>query len=53
MIVLTEDQEKDLQEVLKIFADYVRPRKNKRIARHRFKQRKEGSQELFDNFAKT
>ncbi|KAG8003278.1 hypothetical protein GBF38_007706 [Nibea albiflora] len=30
------------KEVLDKFANYIRPRKNKRIARHRFKQRKQG-----------
>ncbi|KAL7395306.1 hypothetical protein ABVT39_014186 [Epinephelus coioides] len=30
----------------------IRPRKNKRIARLRFKQRKQGSSESFDNFVK-
>ncbi|KAK0143702.1 hypothetical protein N1851_008363 [Merluccius polli] len=38
--------------VLDKFANYVRPRKNKRIARHRFKQRKQGATESFDRFLK-
>ena len=38
--------------VLDKFANYVRPRKNKRIARHRFKQRKQGATEGFDHFLK-
>ncbi|XP_067653372.1 uncharacterized protein [Haliotis asinina] len=31
---------------------YIRPRKNKRITRHRLKQRKQTSEESFDNFVK-
>lgn len=34
------------------FADYIRPRKNKRIARYCFKQRKQGATEGFDTFVK-
>ncbi len=34
------------------FASYIRQRKNKRIARHRFKQRKQGTAESFDHFVK-
>jgi hypothetical protein len=47
-----EDDKKDPEKVLKHFETYVRPRKNKRIARHRFKQRKQTSSESFDNFVK-
>lgn len=42
----------DPVKVLDKFAGYIRPRKKKRIARHRFKQRKQGSTESFDNFVK-
>ena len=46
-----EDGEKqDPSKVLDKFANYIRPRKNKRIARHRFKQRKQVPTESFDNF---
>lgn len=38
--------------VLDKFANYIRPRKNKRIARHRFKQRKQSATESFDHFLK-
>lgn len=34
------------------FANYIRPRKNKSIARHCFKQRKQGAEEGFDHFVK-
>ena len=49
----TDDAEKqDPVKVLDKFAGYIRPRKNKRIARHRFKQRKQGATEGFDHFVK-
>ena len=49
----TDDAEKqDPVKVLDKFANYIRPRKNKRIARHRFKQRKQGATEGFDHFVK-
>ena len=48
-----QDGEKhDPVKVLDKFATYIRPRKNKRIARHRFKQRKQGTTESFDHFVK-
>ena len=34
------------------FANNIRPRKNKRIARHRFKLREQGPSESFDHFVK-
>lgn len=34
------------------FAKYIRLRMNKRIARHRFKQRKQGATDSFDHFLK-
>ena len=36
----------------KKFEDYIRPRKNERIARHCFKLRKQTSEESFDNVVK-
>ncbi|KAL0153751.1 hypothetical protein M9458_050972 [Cirrhinus mrigala] len=47
-----EGEKEDPSKVLDKFASYIRPRKNKRIARHRFKQRKQGQTESFDNFLK-
>lgn len=47
-----DGEKEDPEVVLDKFAAYVRPRKNKRIARHRFKQRKQGASEGFDNFVK-
>lgn len=42
----------DPEKVLDKFANYIRPRKNKRIARHRFKQSKQGASESLDHFVK-
>ena len=42
----------DPTKVLDKFESYIRPRKNKRIARHRFKQRKQGASESFNHFVK-
>lgn len=39
--------------ILDKFEAYVRPRKNKRTARFKVKQRKQGESESFDNFVKT
>lgn len=47
-----DGEKDDPAKVLEKFAGYIRPRKNKRIARHRFKQRKQGATESFDNFLK-
>ncbi|KAK0156522.1 Apoptosis-stimulating of p53 protein 1 [Merluccius polli] len=47
-----DGEKEDPDKVLDKFANYIRPRKNKRIARHRFKQRKQGPTESFDNFLK-
>lgn len=47
-----DGDKEDPEKVLDKFEAYVRPRKNKRIARHRFKQRKQGTSEGFDNFVK-
>ncbi|KAG7522845.1 hypothetical protein JOB18_001506 [Solea senegalensis] len=47
-----EGEREDPTKVLDKFANYIRPRKNKRIARHRFKQRKQGATESFDRFLK-
>nr|XP_022311305.1 uncharacterized protein K02A2.6-like [Crassostrea virginica] len=38
--------------ILDKFEEYVRPRKNKRAARFKVKQRKQGESESFDNFLK-
>lgn len=42
----------DPEEVLKKSEKYIRPRKNKRIACHCFKQRKQGAGQSFDHFVK-
>ncbi len=47
-----DGEKEDPVKVLDKFASYIRPRKNKRIARHHFKQRKQGPTESFDNFVK-
>lgn len=47
-----EGEKEDPSKVLDKFANYIRRHKNKRVARHRFKQRKQGPTESFDNFAK-
>lgn len=47
-----EGERDDPFKVLDKFASYIRPRKNKRIDRHRFKQRKQGTAESFDHFVK-
>lgn len=48
-----EDGEKqDPVKVWDNFANDITPRKNKRIERHRFKQRKQGAEEGFDHFVK-
>ena len=47
-----DGEKEDPATVLDKFASYIRPRKNKRIARHRFKQRKQGATESFDRFLK-
>lgn len=47
-----DGDKKDPVKVLDKFANYIRPRKNKRIGRHRFKQRKQGPTESFDNSLK-
>ena len=48
-----EDGEKDDPDrVLAKFASYIRPRKNKRIAHHRFKKRCQSSEEAFDHYVK-
>lgn len=47
-----EGEKEDPEKVLDKFEKYIRPRKNKRIARHRFKQRKQDVSESFDNFVK-
>ena len=52
MLAWGEGEKEDPAKVLDKFANYIRPRKNKRIARHRFKQRKQGPTESFDNFLK-
>ncbi|XP_031436483.1 uncharacterized protein LOC105909398 [Clupea harengus] len=51
-LVWGEGEKEDPAKVLDKFANYIRPRKNKRIARHRFKQRKQGPTESFDKFLK-
>lgn len=51
-MIWTEGEKEDPSKVLDKFANYIRPHKNKRVARHRFKQRKQGSTESFDNFVK-
>lgn len=45
-----EGEKEDPEKVLKKFAEYVRPRKNKRIARHNLKQRRQAQNESFDKF---
>ena len=45
-------EKEDPAKVLDKFANYIRPRKNKRMARHSFKQRKQGATESFDHFLK-
>uniref|UniRef100_A0A3B1K366 Gypsy retrotransposon integrase-like protein 1 n=1 Tax=Astyanax mexicanus TaxID=7994 RepID=A0A3B1K366_ASTMX len=47
-----DGEKEDPFKVLDKFSSYIRPRKNKRIARHRFKQRKQGASESFDHFVK-
>lgn len=47
-----EGEQEDPSKVLDKFEAYIRPRKNKRIARHRLKQRKQNGEESFDNFVK-
>ena len=47
-----ETEKDDPYKVLNRFETYVRPRKNKRIAQHQLKQRKQKSEETFDNFVK-
>lgn len=47
-----EGEQDDPEIILKKFEDYVRPRKNKRAARFRVKQRKQTDGESFDNFVK-
>ena len=46
----TDGEKEDSCKVLDKFANYIRPRKNKRIARHLFKLRKQGPS--FDHFVK-
>ena len=48
----TDGEKDDPCKVLGKFANYIRPRKNKRIARHHFKLRKQGQSESFDHFVK-
>lgn len=48
----TEGEKDDPQKVLDKFESYTRPRKNKRIARHKLRQRKQKQSESFDNFVK-
>ena len=45
-------ENEDLEKVLDKFTNYIRPRKNKRVARHRFKLRKQAADESFDHFVK-
>ncbi|ROL46656.1 hypothetical protein DPX16_12549 [Anabarilius grahami] len=52
MLQWGEGEKDDPSKVLDKFANYIRPRKNKRIARHRFKERKQGVTEGFDHFVK-
>ncbi|CAJ1066454.1 Transposon Ty3-G Gag-Pol poly [Xyrichtys novacula] len=47
-----DGEKQDPVKVLNKIAGYIRPRKNKRIARHCFKQRKQGATEGFDHFVK-
>ena len=47
-----EGEQKDPGKVLDKLEAYVRPRKNKRIARHKLKLRKQNTGESFDNFVK-
>lgn len=46
----TDGEKDDPDKVLAKFEAYVRPRKNKRIARHNLKQRKQMPSESFDQF---
>ena len=52
MFTWEEGEQENPEAVLKKFEAYIRPRKNKRIARHRLKQRKQVDGESFDNFVK-
>ena len=47
-----EGEKADPVKVLDKLENYVRPRKNKRIARHKLKLRKQSQEESFDNFVK-
>ena len=47
------ESEKDKTDtILQKFWDFVRPKKNKRVARFRLRQRKQRGCEAFDNFLK-
>ncbi|GFO32668.1 centrin-1 [Plakobranchus ocellatus] len=43
---------KDIQQISQKFDEHVRPRKNKQIARHKLKNRRQASGETFMNFVK-
>ena len=45
-----EEESEDPVRVLNKFEAYIRPRKNKRIARHNLKQRRQTQSESFDKF---
>ena len=47
-----EAEEDNPTAILDKLADYVRPRKNKRVARYKVRQRKQKEGESFDNFVK-
>ena len=49
---MDEGEKQDPVKVLDKLESYVRPRKNKRISRHKLKLRKQGQGEPFDNFVK-
>jgi hypothetical protein len=48
----TGDQEDDPKEILNKLEEYVRPRKNKRMARFKVQRRTQSDSESFDNFVK-
>jgi len=52
MFTWEETEKNGPYKVLNHFETYVRPRKNKRIARHRLQQRKRNSEETLDHFVK-
>lgn len=50
MLPWAAGKKEEPSKVLDKFAGYIRPRKNKRVARHRFKQKRQGPNESFDKF---